>query len=56
MRLFGSDSAEGMWILPSVVVSKENLFMAIDNVESLCTWLENELFKVKYPSGVGPDA
>jgi hypothetical protein len=37
------------WMSPTVHVTKETLFAAIEQVETLCEWLENRMVAAKYP-------
>lgn len=43
----GDDS--GLWMSPSLHVSKDKLMAAIASVETLCEWLEDQMFNAKYP-------
>ncbi|MFM0358829.1 hypothetical protein PQR12_35525 [Paraburkholderia nemoris] len=51
--LAGEDPGDGenfRWILtPAVSVDRDKLFAAIDVVERLCGWLEEQFFEAKYP-------
>jgi len=39
----------GLWMSPTLHVSKDKLMTAIANVETLCEWLEDQMFNAKYP-------
>ncbi|MDB0507743.1 hypothetical protein LBW60_01495 [Ralstonia solanacearum] len=49
----GGDAAENeafRWLItPTVSVDREKLLTAIDEVEKLCNWLEEQFFEAKYP-------
>jgi len=42
-----SDGSATWWLRPSVKSSKERIFEAINQVEILCSWLEQEYWKVR---------
>jgi hypothetical protein len=49
IRLAGADEdgAISWWLKPSVATTKEKVFQAVSEVESLCTWLEEEYWKAR---------
>lgn len=50
------DTAGGFMLNPSIHVSRENLFSAIEQVQLLASWLEERMFAFKYgrPTTSGP--
>ena len=38
------------WLTPTIVVTRENLFAAIDQIDALAAWLEERLLDIKYPN------
>ena len=45
--LFG-EGDESLFMLPSVHVSRDKLMAAIEQVERLCEWGEEQMFDAKY--------
>jgi hypothetical protein len=45
MAIHDSDGSATWWLRPSVKSTKEKIFAAIDQVEALCSWLEEEYWK-----------
>jgi hypothetical protein len=41
------DESATWWLKPSVRSSKEKIFQAINQVEILCSWLEQEYWKMR---------
>ena len=51
LNLFPDGSSEGFSFMnPMLHVSRDKLFLAISEIEALTSWLEPQLFDVKYPS------
>ena len=49
------DMATVSWMSPTLHVSHEALFAAIDQVEELGNWLEDRMFAAKYPNRASSD-
>ena len=47
MAIHDRDGSIIWWQRPSVKLSKDKIFKAINEVESLCSWLEKEYQKVR---------
>ena len=46
---FDPDNPGSPWLDPTLHVSRESLFAAIDQVELLAGWLEEKMFDARYP-------
>lgn len=44
-----AENSDSPWFDPTLHISRENLFAAIDQVEILAEWLEERMLGVKYP-------
>lgn len=47
--LADAESQSSSWLDPTLHISRENLFEAIDQVELLADWLEDGMLEAKYP-------